>query len=166
MRTFSVWVGAAALAAALAWAPSVRADDEEKVPLDKVPKAVIDAVKARFPDAELKEASKETEDGKTIYEVGITSKKDKMDVSLTADGDIVEIEKEIDAKDLPKAASKALEDKYPKAEYKKAEEVTKVEKKAEKLAYYEVLLTTADKKKVEVEVDPDGKILNEEKKDK
>ena len=163
MRTLSICLGLTVLAAA--WAPA-RADDEEKVDLDKLPKAVTEAVKARFPDAELKEASKETEDGKTIYEVGITSKKDKMDVSLTADGDITEIEKVIDAKDLPKAVSKALEDKYPKAEYKKAEEVTKVEKKAEKVAYYEVRLTTADKKKVEVEVDPDGKILNEEKKDK
>ena len=39
--------------------------DEEKIPLDKLPKAVVEAVKKRFPKAEMKEASKEIEDGKT-----------------------------------------------------------------------------------------------------
>jgi uncharacterized membrane protein YkoI len=163
MRTFSVWMGAAALLAALA--PSIRAD-EEKVPLDKVPKAVMDAVKARFPDADIKGAEKEKDGDKTIYEIEIVNKKDEIDVELTPDGDITEIEKEIAYKDLPKAVSKALEDKYPKAEFDEVEEVTKVEKKTEKLAFYEVQVKTADKKRVEVQVDPDGKILNEEKKEK
>jgi hypothetical protein len=35
----------------------------------------------------------------------------------------------------------------------------------EKLAYYEVLLVTADKKRLEVQVAADGKIVNVEKKD-
>jgi uncharacterized membrane protein YkoI len=145
-------------------ASAVRADDEEKVPLDKVPKAVMDAVKARFPDAEIKGAEKETEGGRTIYELEIKYKKDEIDVDVTPDGDIAEIEKEIEYKDLPKAVSKALEEKYPKAEFDEVEEVTKVEKKVEKLAFYEVQVKTADKQKLEVQVDPDGKILNEEKK--
>jgi uncharacterized membrane protein YkoI len=149
-----------------ATAPTLRADDEDNVPLDKVPKAVLDAVKARFPDAELKEASKETENGKTTYELGIVNKKDKIDVELTPEGDLVDIEKEIDVKDLPQAVSKALEEKYPKAEYGEVEEVTTVEKKTEKLAFYEIQLKTTDKKRYEVQVDPDGKILNEEKKEK
>ena len=75
MRSFCTWMGVAVLAAAIA--PTVRADDEEKVALDKLPKTVVDAVKVRFPDAELKEASKETEKGKTTYEVGIVNKKDE-----------------------------------------------------------------------------------------
>jgi uncharacterized membrane protein YkoI len=162
MRTLSICLGLTVFLAA--WAPA-RAD-EEKVDLDKVPKAVTDAVKARFPDAEVKGASKETENGKTIYELEIKNKKDEIDVELTPDGDITSIEKEIDAKDLPKAVAKAVEDKYPKSELDEVEEVTKVEKKAEKLAFYEMLVKTADKKLVEVQVDPDGKILNEEKKEK
>ena len=162
MRSLCIGMAAAVLLAAAG--PAARAD--EKVDLDKVPKAVVDAVKARFPDAEIKGAEKETEDGKTYYELEILNKKDEIDVELTPDGDIAEIEKEIEYKDLPKAVSKALEDKYPKAEFDEVEEVTKVEKKTEKLAFYEVQVKTADKKHLEVEVDPDGKILNEEKKDK
>jgi hypothetical protein len=41
--------------------------DEEKVPLDKLPKAVVEAMKKRFPKAEIIEAAKEMEDGKTEY---------------------------------------------------------------------------------------------------
>ena len=165
MRSIRTWACLTALLGLAVLAQAVRADDEEKVALDKLPKAVVDAVKARFPDAEMKGASKEVEGGKTTYEVSIKNKKDEIDVELTAEGEITAIEKEIDAKDLPKAVSKALEEKYPKAEYKEVEEVTKVDKKTEKLAYYEVQLKTAEKKKFEVQVDPDGKILNEEKKD-
>src|SRR5262245_7668500 len=76
---------------------------EEKIPVDKLPKAVADAVKAKFPGAELKGAEKEEEDGKTIYEVALVHKGVTYDVSATADGKIVEVEKLITAKDLPAA---------------------------------------------------------------
>jgi len=158
--------GVAAVAVSLMVVLTAVRADEEKVPLDKLPKAVVDAVKARFPDAKLVSAEKETEDGKTVYEVAITNKDQKIEVTLTPEGEITEIEKVIAAKDLPEKVSKALEAKYPKADYKMIEEVIKVEKKQEKLAYYEVLLVTADKKKLEVSVTPDGKITKEEDKSK
>ena len=158
-----IYIGMAAMIL-MAAAPAAWAD--EKVDLDKVPKAVMDAVKARFPDAEIKGAEKETEEGKLYYEIEILNKKEEIDVELTPDGALSEIEKEIEYKDLPKAVSQALEAKYPKAEFDEVEEVTKVDKKTEKLAYYEVQVKTADKKHYEVQVDPDGKIVNEEKKDK
>ena len=140
--------------------------DEEKVPLDKLPKVVVDAVKARFSDAKLLSAEKETEDGKTVYEVVIQNKDQKIEVTLTPQGEITEIEKQIKAKDLPTKVAKALEDKYPKATYKVIEEVIKVEKKKEQAPYYEVLLVTADKKKLEVVLTADGKITKEEDKSK
>jgi uncharacterized membrane protein YkoI len=138
---------------------SVRAD-EEKIPLDKVPKAVVDAVKKKFPDVKLSEASKEKEDGKTIYELAFTYKDSKYEVECEEDGTIIAIDKQIEAKDLPKEVAKALEEKYPKATYKVIEEVTK----KDKIAIYEIELVTADKKEIEVQVDPAGKILKEEKK--
>ena len=142
------------------------ADDEEKVPLDKLPKAIVDAVKKKFPKAELVEASKETENGKTEYEVSIKDGGKSIDVTLTADGTITGLEKEIDAKDLPKAVIDALESKYPKATYKTVEEVIAVKKGKETLEYYEVELVTADNKTFEVEVTSNGKIKKtEEKKD-
>ena len=135
--------------------------DEEKVALDKVPKAVIDAVKAKFEGAELKSASTEKEGDKLIYEITLKHQGHSIDVSLTADGKIVSIEKTIDRKDLPKPVAEALDSKYPKATIKLVEEVTEGDK-----VNYEVLLVTADKKEVEVVFDPSGKVVKEEKKEK
>jgi uncharacterized membrane protein YkoI len=139
---------------------------EEKIPLDKVPKAVLAAVKARFPDAKMVSAEKETEKGKTVYEIAINNKDQKVEVTLTPKGKITEIEKQISAKALPKAVTKALGKKYPKATYKMVEEVFKVKKAKEKLAYYEVVLVTSQDKKLEVSVSPAGKIIKEEDKTK
>jgi uncharacterized membrane protein YkoI len=158
MRVATGWFFVALLGVAVL-ATAARGD-EEKIPLDKVPKAVLDAVKAKFPDVKLSEASKEKEDGKTIYELAFTYKDYKYEVEFEEDGTIIAIDKQIEAKELPKAVAKALEEKYPKATYKVIEEVTK----KDKIAYYEVELVTADKKGIEVEIDPSGKILKEEKK--
>jgi uncharacterized membrane protein YkoI len=135
--------------------------DEEKIPLDKLPKAVLDAVKDKYPGAELLGAEKEDENGKTVYEVALKHKGQKLEATFKPDGTFVSVEKEIEAKDLPKAVADALEAKYPKATYKKVEEETEGDK-----VTYEVLLVTAEKKTVEVVLDPKGKILEEENKDK
>ena len=133
---------------------------EEKIAIEKLPKAVADAVKAKYPGAELNGAEKDVTDGKTIYEVNLKYKGSKYDVSLSPDGKIVEIEKTIDAKELPAAVTKALDQKYPKAKIELAEEVT-VDGKVK----YEVVVTTAEKKKFEVVVEPGGKIVKVEAKD-
>jgi uncharacterized membrane protein YkoI len=161
MRTLIGCLCASATAALLVAGAGARVD-EEKVPLDKVPKAVLDGVKAKFPKAELKGAAKETEDGKTVYEVSFQYKGANYDVILTPEGKITLIEKEIAAKDLPKAVAKALADKYPKATIKLAEELSDGD---DKVTAYEVLLVT-DKKELEIKLDPKGKVLNEEGKGK
>ena len=140
-------------AAATGWA------DEEKVDLDKVPAKVKDAVKKAFKEAEFVSASKEKEDGKLLYEIRIKVKAQTIEVTCTEDGTVVEVEKEISAKDLPKAVAGAIDSKYPKATIKKAEEVIKGDKTA-----YEVLIVTADKKTVEIKYDKDGKVLEMEEK--
>jgi uncharacterized membrane protein YkoI len=158
-----LWLGTATAVALLVWAGFVRAD-EEKVALAKVPKPVLEAVKARFKGAELTGASRETEDGKPVFEVTIKVKGQKIDVTLSPAGELLMIEKQIAAKDLPDAVARTLKGKYPGATYKIVEEIVKVEKKKEKLAYYEVLLVKADKKALEVKVTAEGKVVEEEKK--
>ena len=153
-----------ALVAFSAWA-----DDEEKVALDKLSKAVVDAVKARFPKAELVSATKETEDKKTTYEVTIKDGKTTIDVDVTAEGVITGMEKEIAVVDLPKEVAATVTKEHPKSKAVKAEEVIQVKDGKEKLAYYEVTVEEGDKR-IEVEVLPDGKLKpaekKEEKKDK
>ncbi len=158
---------------AMAWAALVLAGllvgvwaDEEKVALEKLPRAVTDAVKKRFPRAALVKASRETEDGKTAFEVTVKEGDGKIDVTLDSDGIITLLEKEIAAADLPKPVKDALDKKYPKATFKTIEEVIKVKDGKETLDFYEALLETADKARVEVKVGADGKIKDEEKKDR
>lgn len=134
---------------------------EEDVPLDKVPKPVMEAVKARFKDAEMTSAAKEKDDeGKLVYELSLKVEGQNVDVILAPEGEFRVIEKTIDAKNLPHAVAKALEDKYPKATYNRLEEVIKVEGKNDQPAYYEALVT-AKKRNIEVELTADGKIVKE-----
>ena len=136
---------------------------EEKVAIDKLPRPVVAAVKNRFPKAELKAASKETEDGKVEYEVAIVDAGTKIDVQLTPDGAISAIEKQIPVASLPEAVRAALDKAYGKGSYQKAEEIIKVQGGKESLDCYEVVVEKADKKKIEVQIESDGKVRKEEK---
>ena len=165
MRNMMYVAVVAAAVAAMAMTTGARAD-EEAIALDKLPKAVLEAVKKRFPKGELTEAAKETEGDKVSYEVTVKDGETKMDLTFSPDGKLLMIETIIAAKDLPKAVAAAIDEKYPKAVFKTVESVVKVTDGKEELDYYEVLLTTADKKDMEVQVFADGKIkATEEKKD-
>jgi hypothetical protein len=145
-------------------APALRAQ-EEKVPLDKVPGAVADAVKKRFPKAEVLGSTKEPDDaGKTVYEVQIKDQGHKIDMTVTPEGALVSIERTIEEKDLPKKAAATLREKWPGAKYEIIEEVIHVKDGKESLDYYEVLMATADKKKMEACVTADGKVTKTEEK--
>src|SRR5205085_11412445 len=69
MRALLMGLCFVAISGLVAISDRCRADEEEKVPLDKLPKAVTEAVKKKFPRAELVSAEKEKQDGKTVYEV-------------------------------------------------------------------------------------------------
>lgn len=136
------------------------ADDakEGKVSLDKVPKAVLKAVKAKFKGAELVGAQTEKDNGKLVYEIVIKDKGQTVDVSVTPDGKIVSYERTLAVKDLPKRVTAAVNRKYPKAKVRRAEELHENDKTS-----FEVLIVTADKKQIEVVLDRDGKILKDQK---
>ena len=157
-----------ALAVGVLAVVNVRAD--EKVPLDKLPKAVTEAMAKRFPKVEMTGASKGKDGDKVVFEVSLKKDGKAIDVTVTEAGAITLIEQEIEFKDLPKAVAKTFEEKYPKAKYEIVESVTKVADGKETLEYYEAKLVDENKKKWEVEVLPDGKLkgateVKDEKKD-
>src|SRR5438874_6249440 len=159
MRAILSWVIVSAVAGfvmlgTLAWADEKKA---EKISEDKLPKKVMDTIKDRFPEAKITSAEKETEDGKVVYDIELTHKGRKYEMDIQEDGTLIEIEKQVDIKGLPKAVTKALETKYPNAKLEEIMEVNKVKGKKETLDHYEVVLVTADKKKLEVTVSLDGK---------
>src|SRR5262245_19898680 len=154
--------------------------DEQEVSLVDLPGKVVAAIKAKFPAAKLVSAIKVTDDDETGYEVKITvkgpdirlvsgrrfrskveivpGKEQEIEIGLTADGAVYEMEKTIDAKDLPQPVQNVLKKDYATATVTKVEEVFK----KDKLEYYEIRLTSNEKKKFEIEVTASGKVLVEE----
>jgi len=133
--------------------------DETAVPLDKLPKAVTEAIKKMYPTAEFVEAVQEKEDDEVDYEVTVKVGGKKIDITVEADGTIEGQEKELDLKDLPAAVVATLEKNFPKATRKSAEAVFEVEDGKEELEYYEIQLETADKKEVEAKIKADGTLI-------
>ena len=153
-------------AAVLVLAGGAGRADEEKVAPDKLPKAVAEAVKKRFPKGEVTAAVRETDkDKKTSYEVTVKDGDATADVTVTEGGGITAIEKLLAAKDLPKAVADAVAAKFPKGTVKKAEEVISVKDGKESTDYFEVVVEV-DGKEEEVEVLPTGKLKEEKKPEK
>jgi uncharacterized membrane protein YkoI len=138
-------------------AAAAATEESDKIEISQLPKSVVDAVKKKYPKAEVKAAEKGDEDGKTVYEVSITNGRDKMDVTLDPAGKILLVEKEVAEKDLPKTVLAAAKAKYPQGAVKLCEELWK----DDKLSGYEVTIETSDKKSAEVEFDAKGKPVEE-----
>ena len=157
-----VRMAVAVLAGLLLVTTVASAQEKDKLDLDKIPKKVMDALKARFPTPEIHKWTKETVDGNVFYDIEFRLKGRKCEADIKEDGTVINFEKEIAAKDLPEAVTKAVQKKHPNASLKEIMEITEVKGKEEKLEGYEVVLQTATKMMVELTVAPDGKILAEE----
>jgi hypothetical protein len=152
----------AALAVFLVAGSDARGQDkEDKLDLDKIPKAVMDALKAKFPKAEIHKWTKAKEGDDIIYDIEFKQEGRKCEADIKENGTYINYEKEIAAKDLPKAVSDAIRKRYPRATLKEVMEETEVKGKDEKLSAYEVVLVTADKKDVELRLSPEGKFLED-----
>jgi uncharacterized membrane protein YkoI len=166
MRTFLPWAVRSALAFLLL-AIVVQADEKaKKIPLDKVPKVIMDAINGRFPGADISSVEKETEEGKVAFDVELKHQGRKYEMDIQENGTITEIEKEVALKDAPRGLARTIRAKFPKAKIKEVMEVNKVSGSDEKPVHYEVTITTADNKTREVVVSLDGKTLKQQGKDK
>jgi len=155
-----------ALALCLLVGPVAAQANEEKVPLDKIPKAVMDALLAKFPKAKIDKCTKAKEGDDVVYDIEFKEGDRKCEADIKENGTYINYEKAIEAKDLPKVVKEAIEKKYPKATMKEIMEETEVKGKDEKISAYEVVLETADKKEVEVRVSLEGKILEDTSEEK
>src|SRR5580704_11005280 len=106
MLRFMCILGLMAVVAATAAALVRAGDDDDKVPLDKLPKEVTETLKKKFPGAELVSATTDADEkDKPTYEVTIKFKKHQIDVTLTPAGTILQVEREIEVKEVPKVVT-------------------------------------------------------------
>ena len=130
---------------------------EKKIKRSDLPPAVEKTVAAQSAGAAIRGFSTEKEKGQTLYEVEMTVNGHSKDISMTADGSIVEIEEQVGLDSLSPEVKAGLQAKAGKGTIVKVESLTK----KDKLVAYEAQVVTNGKKS-EVQVGPDGKPLDHE----
>ena len=131
---------------------------EKKIKRSDLPPAVDKTVAQQSRGATIRGFSTEKENGQTLYEVEMTVDGHSKDISMAADGSIVEIEEQVRLDSLPPEIKAGLQAKAGKGKILKVESLTK----KDKLVAYEAQLETNGKKS-EVQVGPDGKPLDQER---
>ncbi len=155
-------LGAVVLAAVLLALPAAGAQDKGgPEDVKKIPAKVMKALMKKFPKAKITKWTKEKEDGKVFYDIEFQQENKDFEADIQENGSIHNWEKEIPEKSLPAAVKKTLQRKYPKAEVKEVMQVTAVFEGKDLLVGYEIFLSTADKKSVEITVGSDGKVIEE-----
>jgi uncharacterized membrane protein YkoI len=130
---------------------------EKKIKRSDLPPAVEKTVAAQSEGATIKGFSTEKEKGQTLYEVELMVNGHSKDISMAADGSIVEIEEQVVLDSLSVDVKAGLQAKAGKGKILKVESLTK----KGKLVAYEAQVDTNGKKS-EVQVGPDGKTLDHE----
>ena len=159
MRHSIVHLTAFALCLCIGVVPAAAQD--EPVPQDKIPKAVMGALFVKFPKPKIETCTRTTEGGEIVYDIEFTQDGRKCEADITEKGVYINYEKAIAARSLPQAVLAAVEKRHPKSTLREIMEETEVKGKDEHLSAYEIVLVTADKKDVELRLSPDGKILEE-----
>jgi uncharacterized membrane protein YkoI len=130
---------------------------EKKIKRSDLPPAVEKTVAAQSEGATIKGFSTEKEKGQTLYEVELTVNGHSKDISMAADGSIVEVEEQVVLDSLSADVKAGLQAKAGKGKILKVESLTK----KGKLVAYEAQVDTNGKKS-EVQVSPEGKPLDHE----
>jgi Putative beta-lactamase-inhibitor-like, PepSY-like len=149
--------GLAAVVGTMILGSAVKADE---IDLAKIPKKVQTVLQKEYPGAELVVAFREEEEKEVFYNVVLKFKNHEYEVTLTPKGEILEIAKQLPAKDLPPPVTKAIHKAYPKAKIKEAEEVTEPGQTVS--VTYHVEVFAADGRTLEVIFDPMGTVLKED----
>jgi hypothetical protein len=133
---------------------------EKPVKKTEVPKAVLEAISARHPKAEMTGFSREDENGKTVFEVQLREAGGRTEIVVTPDGKILTEEKTVSASELPAAVQHGLSNStHSKARILKAEKVTEAEKP--EAPTYEILVQDG-KRKYELVFSSKGELTKEE----
>lgn len=131
---------------------------EVRVKMSDLPQAVQDTVKEQSKGATIRGFSKETENGRTSYEVELTVKGHGKDISMDSDGKVVEVEEQVSMSSVPEAARSAIEKGAAGGKVTKIEAVSNGSGPVEA---YEAQVMKAGKHS-EVRVAPDGSPKPEE----
>ena len=129
-------------------------DSEQRVKMKNLPQAVQKTVQEQSQGAIIRGFSKETEHGKTYYEVEMKIDGHGKDVLIDPSGQVVEVEEEVALKALPPDVKTGVLQHAGKGKILKVESITK----DNAIVMYEAVVRKAGKKS-EIKVGLDGKPL-------
>ena len=152
-RGFMLLVGSLAVLGLALFPVAVAAD--KKLEKKDMPAPVLAAFEKAYPSATVKGYGKEVEKGKTYYEIESVDGGRTLDVSYLPDGTVAEIEKGVTEGNLPAPVKDAVAKKHPDGKIEKAEKTTRGA-----VVQYDVKIATG-KTKVEMSIDPTGKVISE-----
>ena len=129
---------------------------EKAVKMKDLPKDVQRTVQEQSKGATIRGLSKETENGKTFYEVELKVNGHNKDVLMDSTGAVVEIEEEVAIASLPPAVKAQLEKQAGHGKIGMVESLTK----NGVFVGYEAHVRTG-KKRSEIKVGPDGQLIKD-----
>jgi len=128
---------------------------------DRIPQRVMEALKAKFPSAEIRTWAREREEDFVVYDIEFRQGVQKFEADIKEDGTIRNWERQISITDLPGAVRKAVDTKYPKGVLKEIMAITAVKDGKDTPEGYEIVIETAGKKEVEITLAPNGKLMED-----
>jgi biopolymer transport protein ExbD len=143
--------------AVLATAAVSAAASEKRITKSDLPPAVRKTADEQAKGAVVRRYSTDNEDGRLEYEVEMVSGGHSKDVSIAADGTVLEVEEQVSLSSLSSQVRSGLAAKAGKGRITKVESITK---RGSIVAYEAQVLTGG--KHSEIQVGPDGKSLDHE----
>lgn len=156
MRTAlpALLLGLALLLPACAAVPAEEGEEgEESIALADVPAAVLRGVEAALPGIRMESSQREEKDGAVLYEVSGVLEGAKVDVTATAAGEVLEVERTVPLSTVPAEVRAAAAAAVPGAVFESAEHIRK------KDAWFWELKGRAGKRNVEVLLSAAGEVL-------
>lgn len=135
------------------------------ISVEKLPDAARKAINSQFPNAKIETVQEvsSVNDGKVSvdeYEVHLKTK-DKIEVTVSPSGEIEAIVRVITADKLPEAVRKTLNKQFPAAKISEIKEVSSLTDGKEVVTEYDVTLKSKAKGEIDVELSPDGKLIED-----
>lgn len=162
-----VWTGAAralAVTVLLLAAVSCGRKGADAPQRGAVPGNVMASLRARFPGAEIRKWTRETEDGVDLYDIEFVQEGRNLEADIGADGVIRNWEREVSMRDLPAAVAQAVARAYPDALIDGVMATSEVRSGADVPSGFEVTLTLEGGRQAEITVAQDGTVLERSEK--
>ena len=133
-------------------------DNSNSLDLEKIPTAVIDVLKRRFPEVAIEKCTTQKQGDFVVYELEFKHDGRVVKSEIAEDGKFHRWSNTVEAKALPKAGIMAMERRYPKSSLQKISKVAKVADGKDAGESYEVVLLAADKKERQLVLSLYGRI--------